>query len=131
MAAAAMNNFLQNVLGVNNQHMRQGLQGAGFNTLNTLVRQNPVDYARRCCDVVRKGPGNQPARKNVPVTVEVGMKQLIIYCMSSTAPSLVGHLTLLMLPKTILSLFRSGMMSVQSTVPRIIMGWHHSLTLST
>ena len=74
----AMNNFLQVNLGVINPHMRTGLQQVGFDTLATLVRQDPKDYAKRCCDVVRKGPGNQPARKNVPVPVEVGMKKLMI-----------------------------------------------------
>ena len=75
---AAMNNWMQNVLGVGNNFMRDGLQLSGFNTLASLTRENVDDYAKRCCDIVRKGPGNQAARKNVPVPVEEGMKKLTL-----------------------------------------------------
>ena len=51
---AAMNNWMQNVLGVGNNFMRDGLQLSGFNTLASLTRENVDDYAKRCCDVVRK-----------------------------------------------------------------------------
>ena len=75
---AAMNNFLQVNLGVANVHMRTAIQDAGFTTLASLIRRSPEDFAKRCCEVVRKGGGNQPARKNVPVPVEEGMRQLVI-----------------------------------------------------
>ena len=78
-ARAEMNLFLQNNLGVTNQYMREGLLDAGFTSLASLQRQSPEDYAKRCCDVVRKGPGNQAARKMVPVPVEEGMKKLVIW----------------------------------------------------
>ena len=78
-ARAEMNLFLQNNLGVTNQHMREGLLDAGFTSLASLERQSPEDYAKRCCEVVRKGPGNQAARKMVPVPVEEDMKKLVIW----------------------------------------------------
>ena len=76
-ARAEMNQFLQNNLGVTNQYMRDGLQEAGFTSLASLERQSCETYAKRCCEVARKGPGNQAARKMVPVPVEEDMTKLV------------------------------------------------------
>ena len=76
---AAMSNWLENRLRVTNGYMRDGLRASGFDNLASLSRQNVDDYAKRCCDAVRKGPGNQAARKNVPIPVEEGMKKLVLF----------------------------------------------------
>ena len=62
---AAMRAWLQGTLRVTNDQMRDGLGLAGFDCLASLQTQNVDDYAKRCCDLVRKGPGNQAARKSV------------------------------------------------------------------
>ena len=75
---AAMRAWLQGALRVTNDQMRDGLGLAGFDCLASLQTQNVDDYAKRCCDLVRKGPGNQAARKSVPIPVEEGMKKLVL-----------------------------------------------------
>ena len=89
-ARAEMNQFLQNNLAVTNQYMRDGLQEAGFTSLASLERQSCETYAKRCCEVVRKGPGNQAARKMVPVPVEEDMTKLVkwVRCCNITGRAL-------------------------------------------
>ena len=116
---AAMNNFLQANLGVANAQMRTAIQAAGFNTLASLVRQDPETYAKKCCDMVRKDPGNQPARRNVPIPVEESMRQLMIYVRVCT---ITGRaLAFVDATQDIWILFRSGLISVQLIVPRTMM----------
>ena len=72
-----MDEFLEETLEVDNADMRDNLQNAGFMNLTTL-RNKKWDFADSCCGVVRKGTGGNAATKNVPVTVQQGMKQLIM-----------------------------------------------------
>ena len=74
---AAMAQYLEDELGVENDLMRERIQAAGFSTLRILVKKEP-DFAKKVCNVVRKGTGGVAASKDVPVTVEEGMRQLIL-----------------------------------------------------
>ena len=74
---AAMAQYLEDELGVTNPQMRQRIQAAGFTNLSALTKKDP-GFAKKVCDVVRKGTGGLAVNKDVPVTVEEGMTQLIL-----------------------------------------------------
>ena len=79
MAAAVVdiNGFLQITIGVANDNMRDRIRAAGYTTLADLVRREP-EFAKKVCSQVRKGTG-PAANKNVSVSVEESMGQLIQY----------------------------------------------------
>ena len=58
--------------------MRANIQESGFETLADLTRERPP-FAKDVCNQVRKSHGGLPQTKNVPVSVERGMRKLVIY----------------------------------------------------
>ena len=74
----AMNQYLEDHLGVSHAPMRLNIQDSGFGTLTDLTRERPP-FAKDVCNQVRKMTGGTAASKNIPMHVERGMRKLIIY----------------------------------------------------
>ena len=74
----AMNQYLEDHLGVSHAPMRLNIQDSGFGTLTDLTRERPP-FAKDVCNQVRKMTGGTATSKNIPMHVERGMRKLIIY----------------------------------------------------
>ena len=80
----AMNQCLEDHLGVSQNPMRLNIQDSGFGTLADLTRERPP-FTKDVCNQVRKMTGGTATSKNIPMHVERGMRKLIIYHMLGTA----------------------------------------------
>ncbi len=69
--------FLQCIIGADNDSTRGRISTAGFGTLSTLVKKEPL-FAKRVCAAVRRSTGGGAANKDVPIDVEENMGKLIL-----------------------------------------------------
>ena len=78
MAAAAMEDHLDQTLGVPEQLTRERIVDNGFHSLEGLIRRQ-TDFARKVCTAVRKTTGGAAAARLVSLSTEGDLANLILY----------------------------------------------------
>ena len=74
----AMDAYLEFMVGVDNALMRERIQNAGYSTLRSLVKKDPKTHGSKVANVVRKSTGGVAANRDVSVTVEEYLIDLVI-----------------------------------------------------
>jgi len=73
-----MNDYLEQTLGIGVQGIRQKIIGAGFTTLDVLVKKDD-NFTHYACQTVRKSGTGPAQHKEVTMTIEGYLKQLVMY----------------------------------------------------
>ena len=73
---ANMDAYMEHVLGIEDDVMREKLRDAGFRNLETLVRKKDT-FAHKVCQMVRKSTGGLAEEKDVPIINEEQLEKLV------------------------------------------------------
>ena len=75
---ATMLEYLERVIGVTNQQMREKLVGHGIDSMESLVSMKKSDV-EKACSAIRKSPTGPVASRDVTMVIQTRLEKLLLH----------------------------------------------------